>query len=142
MDSNLFITGFTFFWLPALSTLLLGYWVYLDASIRGSDAALLWAVCCTAFLPLIIGYLLHRSEIGGRPEPANRRERILGTYLAAHVFAALIVTLIPQLQLSRPMFYFGALLVGLLPGYWLVWNRGWAQLRREFGWSHPSESVT
>ncbi len=142
MASNLLATGFAFFWLPALSTLFLGYWVYLDATIRGSDAALLWAVCCTAFLPLIIGYLLHRSEIGGRPEPADRRERILGTYLVAHVVAALIVTILPQVQLSRQLLYFGALFVGLLPGYWLVWTGGWARLRREFGWSHPSESAS
>ncbi|WP_266080813.1 hypothetical protein [Haladaptatus caseinilyticus] len=130
---------------------LIGYWIYLDATERGSDANLLWALGCTFIQPLILGYLLYRSEIGGRTEPAGVTERVIGTVVIGQLvteqlwfglrFTGIIASRVypPAVELQ---YYVALFAVGVIPGYWLVWKRGWARIRREFGWVQESERAT
>ncbi len=142
------ILGSPFFFFHAAFSVLVGYWIYLDATERGSNANLLWAIGCTAFQPLVIGYLLYRSEIGGRTEIAGVRERSIGTFVIGHLvavqlwfalrFSNVIATGIypPVVELQ---YYVALFVIGAIPGYWLVWKRGWARLRRRIGWIQESE---
>jgi len=130
---------------------LVGYWVSLDAAERGSDASLLWALGCVVFQPLVVGYLLYRSRIGGRTEPAGVQERLVGTFVIGHFVAAQLwfalrlldvlasVTYPPVVELQ---YYLALLAVGVLPGSLLVWNRGWERIRRTLGWVHEQERET
>ena len=129
-----------------LTLVLIGYWVHLDAGKRGSDASLLWAVGCVVVPPLVFGYLLYRSEMGGRTEPAGVTERTVGTFVVGHLVAVqlrFVLSLFDALPFGDPGVGWPTsvllLAAGALVGYWLVWRRGWARLRREFGWVHDSE---
>ena len=129
-----------------LALALLGYWVHLDAGERGSDSALLWAVGSVLVPPLSLGYLLYRSEIGGRTEPAATTERAVGPFVVGHLVAVqlrFVLSRFGALPFGEPGLgwptYLPLLTAGVLVGYWLVWRRGWARLRREFGWVHESE---
>lgn len=125
---------------------LVGYWVHLDASERGSDADLLWALGCVLVPPLVVGYLLYRSEIGGRSEPSGVTERAVGTFVIGHLVAVQLrfaLSTMEALPFGEPGLGWPTYLLLLAPslalGYWLVWRRGWARLRRAFGWVHESE---
>ncbi|RDI73059.1 hypothetical protein DWB78_08255 [Halopelagius longus] len=129
-------------------SVLLAYWIYLDAKERGSDSSLLWAVGCTVFQPLVVGYLLYRSEIGGRTEPAGLTERAVGTFVVGHILTVQLwlalryVGVLPPFvdSFTLELLYYALLFAaGVVPAYWLVWRRGWARLRRAFGWVQESE---
>jgi hypothetical protein len=133
-----------------LFTGLVGYWIYVDATERGSDAALSWAGGCAVFQPLTIGYLLYRSEIGERTDPAAASERAIGTFVIAHLVAIQLRFVLRYSGLITPpvpspvvelLYYVGLLVVGILPAYWLIWQRGWARTRRKIGWSQKSEGT-
>ncbi|MFC6826980.1 hypothetical protein [Halopelagius fulvigenes] len=143
-----YLLGSPFSAFHALMSVLLAYWIYLDAKERGSDSSLLWAIGCTVFQPLVVGYLLYRSEIGGRTEPAGPTERAVGAFVVGHVVAVQLwfvlrsVGVFPQFvdDFAVELLYYALLFaVGAVPGYWLVWRRGWARLRRAFGWIQESE---
>jgi hypothetical protein len=144
--TNIFSSPFYLF--HVLFSALIGYWIYLDATERGSNANLLWAIGCTFIQPLIIGYLLYRSEIGGRTKPAGVSERLIGTFVIGHLVTAqlwfvLRFTDIISTRVYPPIvelqYYSALFVVGVIPGYWPVWKRGWARIRREFGWVQESE---
>lgn len=134
--------------LHVLFSAFIGYWVYLDATERESNASYLWAIGCTVFQPLVIGYLLFRSQIGGRREPAEFAERAVGSFIVGHLIAVQLwfvlryFEVIPTANLSPIIefqYYVALFVVGVLPGYWLVWKRGWARIRRSIGWIQESE---
>lgn len=142
------ISGSPFYFFHVLFSAILGYWVYLDATERESNANLLWAIGCTVFQPLTVGYLLYRSQIGGRTEPAGIGERLIGTYAVGHLIAAQLwfalrftdvisTTVYPPLV--ELQYYVVLLIIGAVPGYWLVWKRGWSRIRRRLGWVQESE---
>lgn len=115
------------------------YWVYLDATERTSDSAVVWAIASLSVPLLPLGYLLYRHRIGGRPEPASRRERVVGT-LGLAVVSGFVV----GAQLSPPdpiqIVYFPVYLFAVSPvSYWLVWRGGYARLRRRIGLVHEDE---
>lgn len=131
-----------------LFTVFIAYWIHVDATERGSDAALLWAGGSAVFGPLIIGYLLYRSEIGERTHLAMASERAIGTFVVAHLVAIQLWFVLRYSGVITPpisslgvelLYYVGLLAVGLVPGYWLVWKRGWARTRRKVGWSQESD---
>jgi hypothetical protein len=62
---NIFSSPFSLF--HALFSVLLGYWVYLDATERGSNANLLWALGCTFFNPLPSGICCIEVRLGVEP---------------------------------------------------------------------------
>jgi hypothetical protein len=100
------------------------------------------------FQPLTIGYLLYRSQIGGRTEPASLGERLIGTFVIGHLvtvqlwFALRFIDAIST-PVSSPIveaqYYVVLFVVGVSLGYWFVWKRGWARIRRKIGWVHESE---
>ena len=125
----------------------IGYWVHLDAVERGSDRSPAWALGCVLVPPLVVGYLLYRSEIGGRTEPAGVTERLVGTAVIVHLVAVqvrFVLSAFDALPFGDPGVgwptYLLLLAAGGPVGYWLVWRRGWARLRRAFGWVHESET--
>lgn len=129
---------------------LLSYWVFLDAEERGSNASLLWAIGCLVFQPLSLGYLLYRSEIGGRTEPAGVTERAVGTFVISHILVVQLRFSLSHIGVYPPVagdfiaelqYYILLFIVGVIPGYWLVWQRGWVRIRRLFGWVHESETA-
>lgn len=116
------------------------YWVYLDATERTSDSAVTWALGSLAvpFLPL--GYLLYRHRIGGRPEPASRRERVVGTLGLAVVSGFVIeAQFAPPDPFTQIVHLPIAVFVALPVSYWLVWRGGYARLRRRIGLVHDDE---
>lgn len=144
--SNILSSPFYLF--HVLFSAFIGYWVYLDATERGSNASYLWAIGCTVFQPLVIGYLLFRGQIGGRREPAEATERAVGSLIIGHLIAVQLLFVlryfeaIPTTNLSlvvEAQYYVVLFIVGVLPGYWLVWKRGWARIRRIIGWIQESE---
>lgn len=120
--------------------ILMGYWIYADATARGSDSAFSWAAGGVLTMFIVAGYLFYRRKIGGRTDLASRRERIAGTVVFAQMFAlALGAELSPPdpfTQLIQLPLFVGA---GLLSGYWLVWRGGYARLRRRVGLVHDDE---
>ena len=146
MLTNLLGSPFSLF--HVLFSALLGYRVHLDASERGSNANLLWAIGCTVFQPLTVGYLLYRSQIGGRIEPSGTVERLIGVFVIGHLLTVLLwfvlrFTEVISTAIYSPtvefQYYVVLFVVGVVPGYWLVWNRGWARIRRRIGWVQQSE---
>ncbi|CDK39748.1 hypothetical protein [Halorubrum sp. AJ67] len=142
------ILGSPFYLFHALSLILVGYWVYLDATERGSNMNYLWAIGCTLFQPLTVGYLLYRSEIGGRTRTAGTLERIVGTFVVGHLVTIQlwfvlgymnVVTTITHPPLVELQYYIALFVVGVIPGYWLVWKSGWARTRRKLGWVQEAE---
>lgn len=125
--SNLLGSPFSLF--HVLFLVLVGYWVFLDATERESSGNLFWAIGCMVFQPLVIGYLLYRSQIGGRTEPAGAKERIIGIFVIGHLvaaqlwfilrFADVIMTTVypPIVELQ---YYVALFMVGAIPGYWFV----------------------
>jgi hypothetical protein len=137
LPSELFWILFLF---PAIGALLGVYWTYLDATARGSGSPSQWAIGCVVIPFLLIGYLLYRSKIGGRKEPASQRERLVGTLVVAHMVSVLgAVFLLPPDPFTQLLYYLPLVVIGLLPGYWLVWRRGYARLRHKVGLVHESE---
>ena len=138
--SELFWILFLF---PVVGALFGVYWIYLDAAIRGSDSPFLWATGCVVIPFLLIGYLLYRSEIGGRTEPASQQERLVGTFAVAHMVSVLgLVFLLPPDPFTQLTYYLPFVIIGTLPGFWLVWRRGYAQFRHKIGLVHKSEKRT
>lgn len=144
--TNVFVSPFYLFHI--LFSALLGYWVYLDTTERGSNANLLWAIGCTVFQILVIGYLLYRSQVGGRTESAGVGERLMGTFVIGHLITVqlwfvLRFTDVVSDTLYPPVvelqYYVTLFMVSVIPGYWLVWKRGWARTRRKIGWVQESE---
>ncbi|UPM41746.1 DUF7534 family protein [Halocatena salina] len=121
-------------------SVLLGYWIHADATARGSDSALSWAIGSVATLLGTVAYFLYRHKIGGRSEPASRRERIAGTVVFAQLFALVLgAKLSPPDPFTQLLQLPPLVVVGLLPAYWLVWRGGYARLRRRIGLVHDDE---
>lgn len=126
-------------WFVVVSVLL-GCWIYADAIARGSDSALSWAIGSVATLFLTGVYLLYRHRIGGRTDPASRQERIAGTVVVAQVVGlGVAVQLPPPDPFTQVMYLPLFVIAGLIPGYWLVWQHGYARLRRRVGVVHDDE---
>lgn len=131
ISRNLLSSPFSLF--HALTLALIGYWVFLDADERGSNASLLWAIGCIVIRPLSLGYLLYRSEIGGRTEPAGETERAVGTFVISYIVAVQLRFILRYVGayptvvggFTAELYYYILLFaVGGIPGYWLVWQRG------------------
>lgn len=126
-------------WFVVVSVLL-GCWIYADATARGSDSALSWAIGSVATQIVIVVYFLYRHRIGGRTDPASRQERIAGTVVVAQVFGlGVTVQLLPPDPFTQVTSLPLLVIAGLLPGYWLVWQHGYARLRRRIGLVHDDE---
>ena len=134
-------------WILTIGWLLVAVWVYLDARARGSYSSGIWAIASVFLHILALAYYLgHRSNIGGRPDPASKGERILGTFVPACWFTWPVIVCIalidPSLYhlVNREPTYLAAVLVfTLLPSYWLVWLGGWKRIRIRVGWLTESE---
>lgn len=116
------------------------YWVYLDATERTSDSAVAWAIGSLTVPLLPLGYLLYRHRIGGRPEPASRRERVVGT-LGLAVVSGLVVEaqFAPPDPFTQIVHLPVAVFAAVPVSYWLVWRSGYARLRRRIGLVHEDE---
>lgn len=114
--------------------LAVGYWVYLDAAARGSEAPAEWAVVCALAAPFALAYLAYRHRIGRHPG-AGRRQRAAGT-LAVGVATGLILaaTLSPPDPFTQLLALPAATLVGVLPGT----RSSGAGARIEFGERSPA----
>ena len=91
-----------FFAVPFAAAVSLGYWVYADASARGSDRPLLWGVLTVLFVPVGLYYWYVRGDVGERRRRPDRGERValvvaLGT-LGAYVLAATVAPPDPHTQ--------------------------------------------
>lgn len=116
------------------------YWVYLDATERTSDSAVVWAIGSLSVPLLPLGYLLYRHRIGGRPEPASRRERVVGTLGLAVVSGFIAASMLTPPDPFIQAVYLPVYLSAALPvSYWLVWRHGYARLRRRIGLVHDDE---
>lgn len=116
------------------------YWVYLDATERTSDSAVVWAIGSLSVPLLPLGYLLYRHRIGGRSEPASRRERVAGTLGLAVVCGFIAAGILTPPDAFVQIVYLLAYLFAALPvSYWLVWRSGYARLRRRVGLVHDDE---
>lgn len=111
--------------------LLLGLWVAWDARDRGSEWPGAWGVGCVLLAPLLVVYLLARWRIGPRTEPADTRERVVGTVVLGHFLAILPGGLVaPPDPITQAIAYLVLIGPALLVAYGLVWHHGWARLRR------------
>lgn len=140
-----------FFVMHAIFYVLLGFWIFIDAKARGSDSAAVWGVGCLIFPLLVIGYLLYRSEIGGRTEKASIVERGAGTIIIAHLNAVVLRFILslndvyPQFveqPLAEVPYYLFLFILGAIPGYLLIWRNGWAQIRHRFNWASESDNTS
>ncbi len=75
----------------------LGYWIYADATARGSSSALFWAIGTVVFLPIGVYYLLFYRRSHERAVPQTRRERI-----AEILAVGGIVTTVASAMLTPP----------------------------------------
>lgn len=89
--------------------------------------------------PLVLDYLLYRSEIGNRNTPASRVERVIGTFTLGHFIAATLYDVLRAVNQTREisgdlgidtLSYGPLFVVGLLMEYGLVWWGGWAAARQ------------
>lgn len=110
--------------------LAIGYWVYRDARERGSDGPSSWALAA-ALVPLMLAvYVAYRSRIGERSHRSDRPERAAGSYVVGFLFAFVSGAMLsPPDPFSQLLWFVGALPVGLIVGYLLVWQNGWRKLR-------------
>ena len=98
--------------------LALGYWVYRDASLRGSDSSVLWGIGCVVVSPLTLVYLLLRGRIGERTEPRSRVETACLTIVVGVVLSqAAAAVLTPPDAYSMLYFFAPSLLVTLPAAY-------------------------
>lgn len=113
---------------------LLGYWVYRDASARGSSVPRWWGLAVAILDPLVLGYLFTRwRKLGEREYPRTSRDRSVATALVALFGSLLLATeTSPPDPLSQPRYFFGALVVVAPLAYLLVYRDGWARFRARF----------
>lgn len=104
--------------------------MYRDARARGSDSPSTWGGLCGWIPILLIVYLLYRPRIGGRTEPAGRRERLAGSIGLGFLLSFLAgAVLSPPDPFSQLLWFAGSAPLGVLVGYLLVWRRGYSKLR-------------
>jgi len=122
------LAGVTFLaYLVGLLTI--GYWVFRDARERGSDGSSSWAIAAALFPLMLVVYVFYRSRIGERGQHADQRERAAGSYIVGFLLAFVSGALLsPPDPFSQLLWFVGALPVGLLVGYLLVWQDGWRKL--------------
>lgn len=107
------------------------YWVYRDASARGSSNPRSWGLWVLIVDLVLLSYLYNRwRKLGERRYPRTQWDRAVETALVACYGALLAAPMItPPDPLSMPMGYFTALAVALPIAYLLVYRDGWARLR-------------
>lgn len=107
------------------------YWVYRDASARGSSNPRSWSLWILLVDLVLLSYLYNRwRKLGERRYPRTYRDRVVETALVALYGALLGAPLVtPPDPLSMPMGYFTVLVVTLPLAYLLVYRDGWARLR-------------
>jgi sec-independent protein translocase protein TatC len=97
------------------------YWVYSDATARGSERPGAWAFAVAAFAPVLLVYLLRRGAVGDRTDPETDRER-LARVLATAVLLSWVVTAVlsPPDPVTQLYYAGGAIAVTVPLGYLLV----------------------
>ena len=75
----------------------LGYWIYADATARGSSSALSWAFGTMVFIPTGVYYHLFYRRSHERDVPQTRRERVAGILAVSG-----IVTTVASAMLTPP----------------------------------------
>ena len=116
-----------------IAAISLGWWTYLDASDRGSERAVLWALLVGFLLVPVAVYLLVRDRIGARSGPISDTERAVGTASVGTLVGVVSGTLAPPDPVTGGLYTFAALPVGLAVGYALVWRGGLWRLRDRGG---------
>ncbi|WP_255192951.1 hypothetical protein [Natronobeatus ordinarius] len=115
--------------LPVLNTILslvlLGWWVTIDASDRGSKTPVFWgiAVIALAGIPAVL-YLVYRKKIGPRRTSPGRKESAVGTVFVATLIGYVGVLVAPPDPVTAGLYLPVAFVVGLIFGYLLIWQGG------------------
>lgn len=110
--------------------LLFVYWVYLDASDRGSDRPRLWALCMLVVLPVSALYFVFAGRIGERKESPTARKRLVETVLIAGCAGFFLTFVIAPPDAFLQMTFMPVSIVLTFPVAYLLWYRdGFKRLR-------------
>ncbi|WP_435125149.1 DUF7534 family protein [Halobaculum sp. D14] len=115
--------------LVAASAASFGYWVYLDADARGTDAAAVLGAA-TVFVSFVgVWYWLRRSAYGDRDSPPSRTQRAAGSVAVASFCAVVLAAVVaPPDPVTQGVWAAGSLAVTAPAAYLLVYRRGWRAL--------------
>lgn len=110
---------------------LAAYWVYRDASARGSSNPRSWGVWVVIVDLVVLSYLYNRwRKLGERRYPRTTRDRAVETAVVAGYGAFICGALLaPADFFLTPLYTLGLLVVALPLAYPLVYRDGWARLR-------------
>lgn len=99
------------------------FWVYRDATRRGSERAGTWAVAVALFAPTMILYFLRQRAIGEATEPETYHDR-LARVLVASALVGLGVGIIatPPDPFTQITFVGGGILSAIPLGYLVVFH--------------------
>ncbi|MCU4800634.1 hypothetical protein OB920_09660 [Halobacteria archaeon HArc-gm2] len=111
--------------------ILVAYWVYRDASARGSSNPRSWGVWVVIVDLVVLSYLYNRwRKLGERNYPRTTRDRAVETTVVAGYGAFISGALLaPADFFLTPLYTVGGLAVTLPLAYLLVYRGGWARLR-------------
>lgn len=108
-----------------LAGLCLCYAIAADANARGVDASFFTYLSPIAAL----AYLLRRRNLPRRTEPADRRERLAGSFGIGVVTAVIVGGIVSPLDPFSLMLYAGALIVVCVPlAFVCCYEPGWRAL--------------